>query len=36
MAELALALTLLTGAGLLVKSFARLENVDPASIPIIS
>ena len=28
-AELALALTLLTGAGLLVKSFARLESVDP-------
>ena len=28
-AEVALALTLLTGAGLLVKSFARLEGVDP-------
>ena len=32
-AELALALTLLTGAGLLVKSFARLENVDPGFDP---
>ena len=28
-AEMALALTLLTGAGLLVKSFARLSGVDP-------
>jgi putative ABC transport system permease protein len=28
-AEVALALTLLTGAGLLVKSFARLQGVDP-------
>jgi predicted permease len=28
-AELALALTLLTGAGLLMQSFARLQNVDP-------
>ena len=32
-AELALALTLLTGAGLLVKSFARLQNVDPGFDP---
>ena len=32
-AELALALTLLTGAGLLVKGFARLENVDPGFDP---
>jgi putative ABC transport system permease protein len=32
-AELALALTLLTGAGLLVKSFARLQGVDPGFEP---
>jgi len=32
-AELALALTLLTGAGLLVKSFGRLQNVDPGFDP---
>ncbi len=32
-AELALALTLLTGAGLLAKSFARLQNVDPGFDP---
>ena len=32
-AELALALTLLTGAGLLVKSFARLQGVDPGFDP---
>ena len=32
-AEVALALTLLTGAGLLVKSFARLQGVDPGFDP---
>jgi len=32
-AEVALALTLLTGAGLLVKSFARLAKVDPGFDP---
>jgi putative ABC transport system permease protein len=32
-AEVALALTLLTGAGLLVKSFARLQGVDPGFEP---
>jgi putative ABC transport system permease protein len=32
-AELALALTLLTGAGLLVKSFGRLQTVDPGFDP---
>jgi putative ABC transport system permease protein len=32
-AEVALALTLLTGAGLLVKSFARLQGVDPGFAP---
>ncbi|MGH7498897.1 MAG: ABC transporter permease [Gemmatimonadales bacterium] len=32
-AELALALTLLTGAGLLVKSFSRLQGVDPGFDP---
>jgi putative ABC transport system permease protein len=32
-AEVALALTLLTGAGLLLKSFARLQGVDPGFDP---
>ena len=32
-AEVALALTLLTGAGLLMKSFARLQDVDPGFDP---
>ncbi len=32
-AEVALALTLLTGAGLLMKSFARLQGVDPGFDP---
>src|SRR6185503_10525370 len=32
-AEVALALTLLTGAGLLAKSFARLQGVDPGFDP---
>ncbi len=32
-AELALALTLLTGAGLLVKSFSRLQTIDPGFVP---
>ena len=31
--EVALALTLLTGAGLLLKSFARLQGVDPGFDP---
>ena len=32
-AQTALALTLLTGAGLLIKSFARLQGVDPGFVP---
>ena len=32
-AEVALALTLVTGAGLLIKSFARLQGVDPGFVP---
>ena len=32
-AQTALALTLLTGAGLLIKSFSRLQGVDPGFVP---